>query len=212
MTFGPPASKPFLTETRRQTETESGETMDQQRAVFLDRDGVLNKSLGRRPPNSPAELEMLPGAAAAVKRLNDAGFKVFVVTNQGGVALGYMTREQLDAVHQKLREEVAREGGIIHDIAACTHRPWARCSCRKPQPGLLLQLARKHKIDLAQSFMVGDREVDIQAGKAAGAVTILVGQEEEETSADFTAPDLAAAAELILEQKGQQPPGPADKS
>lgn len=183
-----------------------------QRAVFLDRDGVLNKSLGRRPPNTPDELEMIPGSAQAVKRLNDAGFKVFVVTNQGGVGLGYMTKGELDAIHHRLREEVAREGGVIHDIAACTHKPWARCKCRKPKPGMLIELARKHGIDLKRSFMIGDREMDIEAGRSAGTTTILVGTAEEETAADYTAPDLLAAASLILEQLAPPLPEPEDRS
>ncbi|HHT73657.1 MAG TPA: HAD family hydrolase [Firmicutes bacterium] len=182
------------------------------RAVFLDRDGVLNRSIGKRPPNTPEELEMLPGAAKAVKELNDAGFKVFVVTNQGGVALGYMTKEDLEAIHARLQEEVAREGGVIHEIAACTHRPWAKCNCRKPKPGMLIQLARRHKIDLENSFMVGDREMDILAGQGAGTTTILVGDGEEETTADYAVADLAEAARLIIEQLGPQLPPQGGKS
>jgi len=182
-----------------------------QQAVFLDRDGVLNKSLGRRPPNSPDELEMLPGAANAVKQLNEAGFKVFVVTNQGGVALGYMTRAELDAIHAKLREEVAEAGGVIHEIASCLHRPWAKCRCRKPKPGLLLELAWKHNIDLTRSFMIGDREVDILAGQAAGTTTILVGTEDiSPTIPDYAVPDLKAAAALILTELAPPLPEPGD--
>lgn len=173
--------------------------MQKMRAVFLDRDGTLNKSIERRPPNTPDELEMLPGAAQAVAQLHAAGFKIFVVTNQGGVALGYMTKKELDAIHDKLREEVEKAGGKIDAIAACTHKPWAKCSCRKPKPGLILQLAEKYNIDLAGSFMIGDREMDIQAGQAAGATTILVGDEDiAPTVPDHKVPDLAAAAELIL--------------
>lgn len=169
------------------------------RAVFLDRDGTLNKPVGKRPPNNPDELEMLPGAAEAVAKLKKAGYKIFLVTNQGGVALGYMTKEELAAIHQKLEEEVEKAGGSFDEMAACIHRPWAKCKCRKPKPGMLLDLARRHKINLEKSYMIGDREMDILAGQAAGTTTILVGDEDiSPTEADHSVPDLAAAAELIL--------------
>ncbi len=173
--------------------------MQKANAVFLDRDGTLNRSIGKRPPNTPDELEMLPGAAEAVAQLHASGFKIFVVTNQGGVGLGYMTKKELDAIHDRLREEIEQAGGKIDAIAACTHKPWAKCGCRKPKPGMILQLAKEYNIDLAVSFMIGDREMDIQAGQAAGTTTILVGDEDiSPTVPDHKVRDLAAAAELIL--------------
>lgn len=169
------------------------------KAVFLDRDGVLNKSYGHRPPNHASELVVFPGVPEAIRRLNDGGFLVFVVTNQGGVGLGYMTQEDLDRIHRKLEEEVARHGGAFTEIAACIHKPRAGCSCRKPQPGMLLALADKYNVDLKSSFMVGDRDMDIEAGKAAGTTTILIeSKEKTEQAPDYTCPNLLAASELIL--------------
>lgn len=169
------------------------------RAVFLDRDGVLNQSIGSRPPNNEEELTLYPGVPKAVAMLNDAGFLVFVVTNQGGVGLGYMTPQDLEGIHQKLAEEVGKHGGSFTEIMACTHRPRAGCSCRKPKPGMLLTLAEKHHIDLENSFMVGDRDMDIEAGRAAGTTTIWIESDKKtEQVADYTCPNLLAASELIL--------------
>lgn len=172
---------------------------NKQIGIFLDRDGVLNQAYGFRPPNNPSELRLLPGAAAAVRDLNQADFKVFVVTNQGGVGLGYMTPDDLHAIHAKLLEEIHKVGGRIDEIMACIHKPKEGCSCRKPQPGMLTTLAAKHNIDLSKSFMVGDREIDIKAGAAAGTKTILITDETKvETQADHICDSLTTAAQLIL--------------
>lgn len=177
-----------------------------QKSVFLDRDGVLNKSYGRRPPNNPEELVLFPGVPEAIRKLNSAGYLVFVVTNQGGVGLGYMTQETLDAIHAKLQAEVAKAGGRFTEIAACTHKPKEGCACRKPKPGLILDLAERYNVDLAASFMVGDRDMDIQAGKAAGTRTILIeSREKVAEQADYTCKNLLAASELILELDAAHP-------
>ena len=169
------------------------------RAVFLDRDGVLNKSIGSRPPNHKEELTLFPGVPKAVAMLNDAGFLVFVVTYQGGVGLGYMTPQDLEGIHKKLTEEVEKQGGSFTEIMTCTHKPRAGCSCRKPKPGMLLTLAEKHQVDLKSSFMIGDRDMDIEAGKAANTTTILIeSHEKTEQVADYTCPNLLAASNLIL--------------
>jgi D-glycero-D-manno-heptose 1,7-bisphosphate phosphatase len=169
------------------------------RAVFLDRDGVLNRSIGTRPPNTKEELELYPGVPEAIAMLNQAGFLVFVVTNQGGVGLGYMTPQDLQGIHDRLTEEVARHGGSFTEIMSCTHKPRAGCSCRKPKPGMLLTLAQKYQVDLSQSFMVGDRDMDIEAGQAAGTSTLWIeGDKKIEQVPDYTCPNLLTAAELIL--------------
>lgn len=169
------------------------------RGVFLDRDGVLNQAYGFRPPNNVSELRLLPGAAEAVRYLHQGGMKVFVVTNQGGVGLGYMTPQELDAIHRKLLAEIEQAGGHIDEIMACIHKPKEGCSCRKPKPGMLTALAAKYNIDLGKSFMVGDREVDIEAGMAAGTTTILIETENVPTKADHICDSLSTAAQLILE-------------
>ncbi|NMB02007.1 MAG: HAD family hydrolase [Firmicutes bacterium] len=172
--------------------------VEKKRAVFLDRDGVINKSYGFRPPNNASELVLFPGVPEAIRRFNEAGFLVFVVTNQGGVGLGYMTPAELEKIHARLEEEVAKAGGSFTEIMACIHKPKAGCSCRKPKPGMLLDLAKRHNVELSTSFMVGDRDMDIQAGKAAGTTTILIESDEKtEEQADYTAPSLLAASEII---------------
>ncbi|MFS0838255.1 D-glycero-alpha-D-manno-heptose-1,7-bisphosphate 7-phosphatase [Paenibacillus sp. 1P03SA] len=177
------------------------------KAVFLDRDGVLNEVMtGRvRHVNKPSDLYLLPGAAEAVKGLKEAGFLICVVTNQGGVGLGFMTKKTLLAIHRRLNKLLAAEDAVIDDIAYCPHRPAAGCRCRKPKPGMLLDLARKHDIDLVRSYMIGDSETDTGAGRAAGTRTIRIGGAGAAESftappegADFAASSLLEAAVIIV--------------
>jgi len=157
------------------------------RAVFLDRDGVINEVLSARVKfvNTPEQFYLLRGVGEAIKQLNDLGWKVFVVTNQGGIGLGYMTRTELEAIHQKMSQDLATYGAEIDDIAYCAHRPKAGCPCRKPKPNMILDLAKKHHIELKESYMVGDRAPDIEAGKRAGVTTVLVGHREKSSKADL---------------------------
>lgn len=137
------------------------------RAVFLDRDGVINRSLVRagKPyaPTQASEFELLPGVATALSRLRQHGFLNIVVTNQPDIATGKQRREDLDALHQRLKTELA-----IDAIKVCCHVDADDCACRKPKPGLLLEAAQEFNIDLGNSFMVGDRWRDIAAGQRAG--------------------------------------------
>lgn len=143
------------------------------RAAFLDRDGVLNRALVHdgRPyaPASVSDFEILPDASEGCRRLKSAGFLVIVVTNQPDVARGTQPIEALEAMHKLLRARVP-----VDDIRVCIHDEKNRCRCRKPLPGLLLDAAKEWRIDLHQSFMVGDRWKDIDAGHAAGCRTILI--------------------------------------
>lgn len=178
---------------------------NKKKAVFLDRDGVINQSYklphgGGRPPNNASELSLFSGVPEAIRRLNEGGFLVFVTTNQGGVGLGYMTEADLAGIHAKLEAEVQAAGGKFTEIMACTHKPKAGCSCRKPLPGMLTTLAAKHNVDLAQSYMVGDRDMDIAAGQAAGTTTILIqSAEKTKLEADYVCSSLLEASKLILE-------------
>ncbi|WP_059170853.1 HAD-IIIA family hydrolase [Bacillus sp. FJAT-27445] len=168
------------------------------KAVFLDRDGVLNEVLTKRVKfvNNPRQLFLLDGAAEAVAEITQAGYPIFIVTNQGGIGLGFMTEEKLKRVHRRLTTLITEKGGKITDIAHCPHKPHEGCSCRKPQPGMLEALAEKYGINLTQSVMVGDHERDIEAGRAAGCKTVFIGTGE--TGADFSAPTLSAAVKSIL--------------
>jgi D-glycero-D-manno-heptose 1,7-bisphosphate phosphatase len=143
------------------------------RAVFLDRDGVLTRALVRGgqayAPLTPAEAEIAPEAAAALGRLKAAGFLLVVVTNQPDVARGIARRENVEAIHAALLAALPLDA-----IFVCYHDDRDACACRKPRPGLLLQAAAQHSIDLEQSFMIGDRWRDVDAGAAAGCRTILL--------------------------------------
>ena len=173
------------------------------RAVFLDRDGVLNTDSGYI--FRPEDLHLLPGAANAVRLLNASGWRVIVFTNQSGVARGMMTQEMLDAVHDRLRAEIAAAGGRLDAIYACPHGPDSNCECRKPRAGLLRQAAQEHEIDFAASFVIGDTPRDLTAGQEVGCRTILVlsghtTHYETKTfvpTPDYVFADLAAAAEWI---------------
>lgn len=164
----------------------------------MDRDGVINEVLSKRVKfvNKPEQMFLLEGVGEGIKILNDAGFFVFVVTNQGGVGLGYMKEEMLRKVHDKMKRDIKKYGGIIDDIIYCPHKPHAGCACRKPEPEMLHTLANKHKVSLENSYMVGDRDVDILAGKQAGTRTILIG--DEEGLADIHFPSLYEAAKWIV--------------
>jgi D-glycero-D-manno-heptose 1,7-bisphosphate phosphatase len=143
------------------------------RLILLDRDGVLNED---RPDfvKSPDELVMIPGAAAAVARLNRAGLKVALCTNQSCVGRGIITVERLERIHEHLREHLAREGGRLDAIYFCPHAPWENCGCRKPAAGMLREALRRFGTDPADAAMIGDGLRDLQAAKATGCARHLV--------------------------------------
>ena len=143
------------------------------RAIFLDRDGVINRRLPGHV-RSCADFDFLPGGLAALRRLHQRRERVVVVTNQSAVGRGLITREELDVIHERMCEDVRRGGGHIERVYVCPHAPSERCDCRKPRHGLLLQAARELHIDLADSIMVGDSVSDVLAAQAAGCQPILV--------------------------------------
>lgn len=172
------------------------------KAIFLDRDGVINEVLSHRVKfvNQPNQFHLLAGVEEAISTLNKMKYKVFVVTNQGGVGLGYMKESELTRIHEKMKSDLNEYGAFIDDIAYCPHKPTAGCSCRKPEPGMLLRLAEQYNINLSESYMVGDRSPDIEAGKNAGTETILVGSRKEQVDADAEFQNLLAFANW-LQQK-----------
>lgn len=181
------------------------------RAVFLDRDGVLVEEVNYL--SHPRQLRLLPGSAEAVRRLRAAGFKVVVVSNQSGVARGYFTLKRLREIHTALRAMLKKKGVRLDGLLYCPHHPdgtvarFARaCACRKPRPGMLREAARLAKASMKESFMVGDTEADVAAGRSAGCRTILVrtghgSRKKVATAPDAVAADLSAAADLILAGK-----------
>lgn len=171
------------------------------RAVFLDRDGVVNRArVGTdgvsRPPSRLADVELLPGASAACRRLRAAGLLLIVVTNQPDVARGTQSREGVEEINAWVRAHAS-----VDDVRVCYHDDADMCGCRKPAPGLLLDAARDWEIDLAASYLVGDRLSDIRAGERAGCMTIFVGENEGHRSvASHEARSLARAADWILDE------------
>ena len=173
------------------------------RAVFLDRDGVLNRALVREgrpyPPANLDGLELLPSVAEACDALHKAGFLLIVVTNQPDVARGTQQRQVVEAINQALSEQLP-----VDDIRVCYHDDMDHCPCRKPKPGLLLDAARDWEIDLSASFMVGDRWKDVEAGRRAGCRSIFIDNkysEEELACPDHRVGSLIEAVSLILELK-----------
>ena len=181
------------------------------RAVFLDRDGVITQE----PPHYAHELsqlELIYKSADAIRLLNENGFVVIVASNQAGIAHGYYREEDAILFHQAMKENLAKEGAYIDAIYYCPHHPEAKieryrvdCNCRKPKPGMLTRAKRELNIDLKQSFIVGDKLSDIEAGERAGCKTIMVrtgqGMEElksNEIDCDYVANDLYDAVQHIL--------------
>ncbi len=172
------------------------------RAVFLDRDGVLNRAAVRDgrpyPPGRAEELEILPGVPAALASLRAAGFLLIGVTNQPDVARGTQTRAGVEAIHARLLRDLP-----LAELLCCFHDDGAGCSCRKPAPGLLLQAARAPGLDLGGRYMVGDRWRDVDAGRAAGCRTVFIDHgyaERRPVGYDARVGSLAEAAAWILAQ------------
>lgn len=169
------------------------------RAVFLDRDGVLVKLVDyldsvRVSPRSMADFIILPGAGEFMRSIKNMGYCAIVITNQSGIADGVVAQADLDAMHRRLKEELG-----VDDIFVCPHAEKEQCPCRKPKPGMILDAAKKHDIDLARSFMIGDWWRDMEAGKNAGVKTILfsVPSNGHISGYDYSAKDYADAIAVI---------------
>jgi D-glycero-D-manno-heptose 1,7-bisphosphate phosphatase len=174
------------------------------RAVFLDRDGVINRALEKKskpyPPTSLAEFEILPEVRAACDKLKAAGFLLVVATNQPDVGRGTLRQEVVEKIHAHMLAQLP-----IDRVEVCYHagKGLSDCDCRKPKPGMLVHAAKLLKIDLAQSWMVGDRWRDVDCGHAAGCKTIFIDRgyaEELRQKPDFSARNLGEAADIILAQ------------
>jgi D-glycero-D-manno-heptose 1,7-bisphosphate phosphatase len=182
-------------------------------AVFLDRDGTINEEMGYI--NHLSRFRLLPHVVPAIRRLNAAGLKVVLVTNQSGAARGYFPAALVDDVHAHLNQLLAAGGACLDGIYACLHGPAAGCDCRKPSPTLLYQAARDLNLDLSRSYLVGDRYKDIETAANAGCKGILVltgygrGEYEYLRAAQKVQPvhvaeDLPAAVEWILQDLGKK--------
>lgn len=172
--------------------------MSGRRAVFLDRDGTL--TLETDWVRSPSELVLLPGAARAVRRLNDAGLAAVLVTNQSAVARGLLDERGLAAIHARLADELSAAGARLDGVYWCPHHPTegvgayrVECDCRKPRPGLLRRAAGELGIDLARSWIVGDAARDLEAGARAGVRGVLVATGKGRTESGRARPEHYAA-------------------
>jgi D-glycero-D-manno-heptose 1,7-bisphosphate phosphatase len=172
------------------------------RFALLDRDGTI--IVERDHLSDPDELELIPGSAAAIRRLRALGVGIVVVTNQANVGRGLLAPARLDAIHRRLLSALDAEGASVDAILHCPHAPEDRCACRKPAPGMALEAADRFGFDPAEAFVVGDHAGDMGMGRAIGATTffVLTGHGAEERSAatglaDHVVPDLAAAADII---------------
>jgi D-glycero-D-manno-heptose 1,7-bisphosphate phosphatase len=180
------------------------------RFAVLDRDGTIN--VERDHLTDPAELELIPGSAEAVRRLRDElGLGVVVITNQAHVGRGVLPVSRLIAIHERLQELLAAKGTRADAILYCPHAPEDGCACRKPRPGLVLEAADRFGFEPSDSFVVGDHESDVAMGRSIGATTFLVltghGRDEAERAAafaDHVVPDLAAATAIIAGLVGKE--------
>ena len=172
------------------------------KAIFLDRDGVINRAIIREkkpyPPSKIEDVVFPPGTYQAIQSLRSSGYLVIVVTNQPDVAKGVQSKEMVESIHAIIRQQLQ-----VDDIKICYHVDEDDCHCRKPRPGMILDAAQQYSIDLAGSFMIGDRWRDIEAGKAAGCKTILIRPEISYTEPqsqgmDAVVDSLYEAAEFIL--------------
>ncbi len=196
------------------------------RAVFLDRDGVINQIIYHQDigvldtPFHPSQFKLLPGVEKALRKINRLGLKAVLVSNQPGVAKKHMSLKDFHKIDQRMREDLAKKKVKLDAVYYCLHHPQGgdkrfkkNCVCRKPKPGLLLKAAKEQKLDLSHSYMIGDSLTDIQAGKSAGCMTFLLGNhkcdlcklmEERNTKPDFIVRDLYQAVKLIEKNEGEK--------
>lgn len=179
---------------------------NKQKAIFLDRDGTINKYVGFLI--NTKDFELIPDVSSAIKHFNDIGYLVIVITNQPVIARGEVTINELNNIHNKMETLLGKDGAYVDAIYYCPHHPHkgydgeipelkVECECRKPKPGLILQAAKDFNIDLASSWMIGDRENDILAGKNAGCKTALISSELENYGQDRTVKSLIDFANFL---------------
>lgn len=175
--------------------------------IILDRDGVINYDSDEYI-KSPEEFHLIPGSVEAIAKLNRAGYRVLVATNQSGVARGFYTVEMLEKMHAKLHAELSKVGGEIEEIFYCPHHPDEDCPCRKPKPGMFHQMDEKYHLNFAETFFIGDTITDIHVALTVGCKPILIlsikGKKTLEKHPEVALfphfDDLAAAVDFVLSQ------------
>jgi D-glycero-D-manno-heptose 1,7-bisphosphate phosphatase len=181
----------------------------QDKVIFLDRDGVINKDpehLKRQYVTKWKEFKFLPGVKSAIKKLTDAGYSIYIISNQAGISKKYFTMKNLRTITKNMKKELAKRGGRITDVFYCPHRTEDNCDCRKPKAGLFKKALKRGKIDFKDTFFIGDNIKDVQAGRKIGCKTILVlsGKVKSkdskgwEAKPDFIKRDLSDAVDHVL--------------
>lgn len=166
------------------------------KVIFLDRDGTINKDYGY--VKDPNKLELLKGAVEGLLLFRDLGFKLIVITNQSGIGRDYYTLDDYHAVTDKLNEKLKEHSIILDDCYYCPHSPESNCACRKPSTGMLDKAIKKWNVDLDNSFFIGDKQSDIQAGINIGVTTLLISDTDDKSfSQNYTIRNLTDAACLI---------------
>ncbi len=172
------------------------------KCVFFDRDGIVNYPPGPGYVERWQDFKIIPEFVDVFRMFAGKGYDAVVVTNQRGVARGVMSLQALNEIHAYMIKTLAAEHGMAFlDVMCCTHDR-DECECRKPKPGMLLNAAGKHGIDLSLSWMIGDNEKDVEAGRRAGCRTVLVSDKPGETSADHKVPDMQALKTLVASLLG----------
>lgn len=174
------------------------------KVIFLDRDGVINFDAGKGDyVRSHKQFEFIPGSPEAVKKLNQAGFKVVIISNQAGVAKGLYSEEDLNKITEKMIKGIEDAGARIHSVNYCVHQDEDNCDCRKPKPGNIIKASRELHYDPKNTFIIGDSRRDIMAGRLAGLKTIFVKSgntklEDLTVKPDYVAEDLKDAVDRIV--------------
>lgn len=165
--------------------------------IFFDRDGIVNESPGPGYVERWEDFHLQPGFVAALKAVKAKGWPAVIITNQQGVAKGLYSREELDGIHGNMRAQLRTHGVDVLDIFQCIHFAADGCECRKPKPGMIIEAAEKHGLDLSSSWMIGDSEKDVEAGHKAGCKTIRVCPPDETTKAEFHVEHIDEVAAIL---------------
>jgi D-glycero-D-manno-heptose 1,7-bisphosphate phosphatase len=195
------------------------------KAVFLDRDGVINKIIYHKEsgildtPFTVSQFELLPKVGASIRMINSLGLKAIIVSNQPGIAKKHFDKRTLNAIDKKLHSSLSKDNARLDAVYYCLHHPQAEdkrykknCKCRKPKPGLFSQAAKDFKLDLKKCYLVGDGITDIQAGRSVGCTTFLIGNHkcdlcrflsEKGIKPDFIVPNLYQATKIIKKLEGE---------
>lgn len=208
--MGTPERYYLVNEDYKKGIVQSKNLINKQKAIFLDRDGTINKYVGFVRNNK--DFELLPDVSKAIKMINESGYLAIVVTNQPVIARGDTTYEELNLIHNKMETLLGKDGVYLDAIYYCPHHPdkgfngeiielKIDCECRKPKPGMLLKAVDDYNIDLSNSWMIGDSKNDILAGKNAGCMTALIGENIVEYGQDISGKNLLEAITMIVESQ-----------